>query len=79
MLAEQEAALTAALVVGAPVVTADAQDLGTVEQINDDAVVLTHADRPLALPRNLFSVDPEGRLMVLANMADILAAMNGAG
>lgn len=79
IVAEQEAALAAALVVGAPVITADAQELGTVDEINEDAVVVTHADTPLALPRNLFSVDPEGKLMVLANMADIMAAMNGAG
>ncbi|QZH75111.1 MAG: hypothetical protein JY451_00250 [Erythrobacter sp.] len=78
LVAEQEAALTAALVVGASVMTADAQDLGTVEEINADAVVVNHADTPLALPINLFGVDPEGNLIVLANMADIMAAMSQA-
>lgn len=76
VVADQEAALQAALVVGAPVVTADAQTLGTIEEITEEAIVLSHADQPLALPKNLFALDGNGMVMVLANMADIMAAMN---
>ncbi|WP_156169891.1 hypothetical protein [Aurantiacibacter luteus] len=79
MLAEQEAALAAALTVGASVVTADAQALGPVTEINGETVVVTHMDTPLALPREAFGVDAEGTLMVRADMAAIMAAMNGAG
>ncbi|AKQ42448.1 hypothetical protein CP97_11025 [Aurantiacibacter atlanticus] len=77
IVAEQEAALAAAIVVGADVITADAQALGTIETVNADDVVLTHADQPMTLPKNLLALDEEGKLMVLANMADIMAAVGG--
>ncbi|WP_340586714.1 hypothetical protein [Erythrobacter alti] len=76
VVAEQEAALAAALVVGAEVKTADAQTLGTIEEVNEEAILLTHAGQPMALPKNLFALDAEGTVIVLANMADIMAAMN---
>ncbi|GGD48455.1 hypothetical protein GCM10011411_05240 [Aurantiacibacter arachoides] len=79
MVAEQEAALASALTVGAEVVTADAQALGPVSEVNDTTVVVTHMDTPLALPREAFAVDGNGTLMVRADMAAIMAAMNGAG
>ena len=76
MVAEQEAALEAALVVGAEVKTADAQVLGTIEEITDEAVLLTHAGQPLGLPHDIFGVDAEGNLMILADMAAIMEAMS---
>lgn len=75
MLAQQAAALEAALVVGAAVVTADAQPLGTIETIEGDAVVLARDAGPVALPKELFAVNAEGGVMVLANMSDIEAAL----
>ncbi|WP_156167445.1 hypothetical protein [Aurantiacibacter marinus] len=78
IVADQEAALAAALVVGADIMTSDAQALGTVEEITETGVVLTHADQPMELPLNLFSVSESGALIVLADMASIMAALNSA-
>lgn len=78
MLAEQEAALAAALVPGAAVVTADAQSLGVIEEVNEEAIVLVNGEEMMALPKNLFALDGNGAVMVLANHADIMAALNAA-
>lgn len=74
-LAAAAAALDAALVEGAAVVTADAQPLGAVEEIDGDNIVITHGDDQVTLPKNLLAVDANGQLMALANMSDIEAAM----
>ena len=79
MMAEQQAALEAALVVGADVMTSDAQMLGAITEINEEAVVLDHMGQPLGLPHDLFALDPEGTLIVLADMAAIMEAMASAG
>ncbi len=75
--AEMAAAVEAALVPGAEVITADAQELGTVDELLDGNVVLSVEGELLTLPRNLFAVDADGQLMALANLADIQAAMGG--
>ena len=75
MMAEQQAALTAALVAGAPVVTADAQPLGTIDTVNADDVVIDKGGSPMALPKDLFALDANGAVMVLASLADIEAAV----
>lgn len=76
MVAEAEAALAEAMVVGAAVVTADAQALGTIAEINEEAVLLEDGEERIALPKNLFALDGNGALIVLANHADIMAALN---
>ncbi len=76
MKAQQMAALEAALVEGAAVVTADAMPLGTIEMIEPEAIVLTYKEAPLTLPKNLFALDGNGAVMVLANHSAIMAAMN---
>ena len=78
--AEAAAALQAALVVGAPVITADQQSLGMVEEIAGENVIIKGEDETLVtLPRNLLAANPEGGLFALANHADIMAALQAAG
>ena len=80
--AEAEAAqrLATALVVGAPVITADEQPIGMIDQLNGESVVVKTADVQLVtLPQNLMWADTEGRLMARANLADIMAALQAAG
>ena len=60
--AEAAAKLEAALVVGAPVITNDAQSLGTVSELQAENVVVTNDTAGLfTLPRNFFAVDAEGQ------------------
>lgn len=77
-VAQREAALAAALVEGAAVITADALPLGTVATVEEDSVVLTYEAAPLTLPKTLFAVDGEGALIVRANHASIVAAIEAA-
>ncbi len=78
--AEAAAALQAALVVGAPVTTADSQSLGMVDEISGDNVIIKGEDDTLVtLPRNLLAANPEGGLFALANYADIMAALQSVG
>ena len=76
--AEAAAKLEAALVVGAPVITNDAQSLGTVSELQAENVVVTNDTAGLiTLPRNFFAVDAEGQLMALASLDQIMAAVQG--
>ena len=79
LLEEQAAALAAALVVGAPVVTIDAQPFGAIEEIKEDAIILADGEAKVELPKDFFALDADGGVMVLANHADIMAAINTAG
>ncbi|MWV27741.1 hypothetical protein [Aurantiacibacter rhizosphaerae] len=75
-LAAAEAALAAALVEGAAVVTADPQPLGTIETIDGTNIVITREDETkVTLPREMFAVDPNGALMARIMMADLEAAL----
>ncbi|MEO0907241.1 MAG: hypothetical protein AAFY07_06910 [Pseudomonadota bacterium] len=76
--AEAAAKLDAALVVGAPVITNDAQALGTVSELQAENVVVTNDTAGLiTLPRNFFAVDADGQLMALASLDQIMAAVQG--
>ena len=76
--AEQEAKLAAALEVGTPVITADAQPLGTISDFVDANVVVTNEEVGLVtLPRDFFAVDAQDQLVARANLADIMAAVQG--
>ncbi len=76
--AAQAEALAAALVVGTPVITRDAQSLGMVDELAGENIVLKAEDEQLiTLPSDLFWVDGNGSLTVLATHADIMAALNG--
>ena len=76
--ADAAAKLEAALVVGAPVITNDAQSLGTVSELQAENVVVTNDTAGLiTLPRNFFAVDAEGQLMALASLEQIMAAVQG--
>ena len=79
MMAQQQAALQAALVVGAEVVTADAQLVGPITEINEQAVVVEHGGQPVGLPHEMFALDAEGKLMILADMESLMQAMAAAG
>jgi|GEM_PF-1657506 len=75
-LAEAQAALEAALVEGAAVVTADPQPLGTVNAVEGENVVVARADETLVtLPKEMFAVDPNGALVARIMMADLEAAL----
>ena len=79
-LAEAAAALEAALVVGAPVVTADAQSLGMVDEISDAGIIIKGEDDTLVtLPVDMLALNEGGAIMALANMADIQAALESQG
>ncbi len=75
-LAEAEAALAAALVEGAAVVTADPQPLGTVDMIDEANVVIVREDESkVTLPKEMFAVDQNGALVARIMMADLEAAL----
>ena len=75
-LAEAAAALEAALVEGAAVVTADPQPLGTIDTIDGENIVIAREDESLVtLPKEMFVVDPNGALMARIMMADLEAAL----
>ena len=75
-LAEAEAALAAALVEGAAVVTADPQPLGTVDTIDEANVVIVREDESkVTLPKEMFAVDQNGALVARIMMADLEAAL----
>jgi len=75
-LAQAAAALEAALVEGAAVVTADPQPLGTINSIDGENVVVAREDESLVtLPKEMFVVDPNGALMARIMMADLEAAL----
>ena len=80
--AEAEAKLAAALIVGAEVVSLDAQPLGMVDQFTGESMenVVIKADETtlITLPRTYFTVTEEGILMAGANYADLMAAVNAA-
>lgn len=82
MMAQQQAdaaaALDAAIAVGTPVITADAQALGAIEELIDDNVVVADGDTRVTLPRSYFALGASGELTALANMADIQAALAAA-
>ncbi len=71
------AALEEALVVGAPVITADAQPLGMVDEIDGEKVVIKgDVIELVTLTKDLLTLDAEGQIMALANFADIQAAVS---
>ena len=77
---QQMAALTAQvnekLVAGSPVMTSDAQSLGTIDMVEGDNVVLTLAEgKKLTLGKSVFAVDGNGGLMVRATKEQIEQAM----
>ncbi len=75
-LAAAEAALAAALVEGAAVVTADPQPLGTIDNIDGTNIVIVREDESMVtLPRDMFVVDPNGTLMARITMTDLEAAL----
>ena len=79
-IAEAEAKLAEALVVGAPVVSLDAQTLGLVNELIDENVVIQAEDESLiTLPRAAMSVAEDGTITARANFADIMAAVQTTG
>lgn len=75
-MAEFEARLDAALTAGAAVQTADGKALGTIQETNDEAVVVESGNGPVTLPRELLTLDNEGALIVRATMDQIKQAMS---
>ena len=75
---EAAAKLDAALAVGNPVITADAMPLGTISELDETNVVVTNDEVGLVtLPRGFFALDANGALVARANLADIVAAVQG--
>ena len=76
--AEAAAKLEAALVVGNPVITADAMPLGTISELDEANVVVSNDEVGLVtLPRGFFALDAQDQLVARANLADIMAAVQG--
>jgi len=76
--AEAAAKLEAAIAVGTPVMTADAQPLGTISELVDTNVVVTNEEVGLVtLPRDFFALDANDTLVARANLSDIMAAVQG--
>lgn len=76
-VAEQEAKLAAALIVGADVISVDGLPVGTIAMIEGADFVIESEAKRFALRRENFGIGPEGRLMVLASHADLMAALGG--
>jgi len=76
--AEAAAKLDAALMVGNDVITADAQPLGTISTVGAENIVVTNEEVGLVtLPRGFFALDANNQLVARANLADIMAAVQG--
>lgn len=79
-LAEAAAALNQALVTGAAVGTADAQPLGVIDTIEGENVVLAMSDdQKVTLGKDMFALDDNGGVIVLATLAQIEAAIPSEG
>ncbi len=80
-MAEAKAALDAAMVAGAAVGTADSQPLGTIDTVEGDNVVLAlaGADQKVTLGKEMFALDNNGGVIVLATLAQIQQAMPSEG
>ncbi len=74
-LAQAAAARDAKLVVGAAVVTADAQPLGTIDQVDGDNIVIREGEFVVTLPRDLLALDASGNVMARATKEAIMAAV----
>jgi len=76
--AQAAAKLDAAIAVGNPVITADAQPLGTISELDEANVVVSNDEVGLVtLPRGFFALDANDQLVARANLADIIAAVQG--
>jgi hypothetical protein len=76
--AEQEAALSAALVEGATLHSSDGVAVGTIQAVNDDGSVLIAQDeRAFTLERAQLGTDPAGGPMMLFTAAQLQAAFGG--
>lgn len=77
-MAELEAQLNTLLIAGTPVMTADAQALGTIDTVDgQDVVVALPSAEKLALGKDVFAVDDAGGLMVRVTKAQLDAAVAG--
>ena len=73
-MAKMVAARDAALNVGANVMTADGQELGSVQTIEGDNVVIDRAAGPITLTREQMAVGQQGGLIALFTAAQIAEA-----
>ena len=80
-MAEAKAALDAAMIAGAAVGTADAQPLGTIDTVEGENVVLAlaGAEQKVTLGKEMFALDNNGGVIVLATLAQIQQAMPSEG
>ena len=82
MLQEQKkqaiAARDAALMADAMVFTPNAVNVGTIESVEGDAVVLAMPEGSVALVRDNFATSETGGLMVLYTQEQLISALNGA-
>jgi|GEM_PF-1652399 len=77
--AEAAAAVAAALVPGAALVTSDGVAVGTIREIdaNGNAVIDRTDGSAFALPKDQFMVDASGKLALIFSDADLKAALGG--
>ncbi|WP_054118123.1 hypothetical protein [Porphyrobacter sp. AAP60] len=74
-VAAYEAELDAAVKAGAPVQTADNQQLGTIQGVSDNAVAIQSDAGPMTLPKTSLALTDQGTVIVRATMAQIEEAM----
>ncbi len=76
--AEAKAKLAAAIAVGTPVISNDNMELGAIDQVNGDNIVIKTIDEGLVtLTRNFFALSPDGQLQALAPFETLMAAAVG--
>ena len=72
--AEAQAALDAAIAVGATVLTSDEQELGAIAEVTADGVVVPHGGQPVNVPVDMLTLNDEGVLGVRVVGNDNLVA-----
>lgn len=75
-MAAYEAELNKSLKQGAPVQTADNQQLGTIESVSDNAVAVQGNGGSMNLPKASLALNDQGKVTVRATMAQIREAMS---
>jgi hypothetical protein len=75
-VAQANAARDAALVAGAAVISANGNPAGTLASVDlaADAIILESPEGPVALKKEHFAVDPNGKLMALFTREQIASA-----
>jgi hypothetical protein len=75
-IAAYNAELNSAVKEGAPVQTADNQQLGTIQSVSGESVAVESGEGPMTLPKASLALNDQGTVTVRATMAQIKEAMS---